>query len=251
LSRHTSERSFTKAEAFEQLGSLGRVEARGLRFELDRDAERDATFAEQLGDAGDVAVVVELSLAAVDNDEGRLVGQQEHRLERLTHRWAKRRAIEGDTRLEKRLRALHRLDRAGVRDLHTRRLLRPGDLGLERRDIAEDQLELERFESRDGIGLTRHRVVDEAPDDEAESVHLANARQHPISEALVAVGARHHAADVRDLDTGVDRLLAGTHRSESIHPAVGDVRDTDGGLRRRKGMRRDRDRTSRQRVEQR
>ena len=79
---------------------------------------------------------------------------------------------------------------------------------LDRLEVGEGELDLDDAEVLDRVARARHVVVLERPQHEHDGVDLADVGEELVAEALALARAFDEAADVDDLDRGVDHVAS-------------------------------------------
>ena len=108
-------------------------------------------------------------------------------------------------------------------------------------EVGQREFELDDAEVLDRVGRAGDVVVCERPQHEHDRVDLADVGEELVAESLTLAGAFDEAADVDDLDRGVDDVLRLRHRGQAVEALVGHLGDADvrvlGGERVRRGER--------------
>ena len=248
---HARQRPFAEPEAVEQLGALVRRELRGLSLELHARGEHLGRTADLRDDRRDRRVgLVELVFAEVHDDQHRLRGDEEERLERGDLVGGQPRAVERHRRLQEADRLLEDRDLTRDRLVELRRLAPPFELRLGARGICEHELELERRQVVERVAAADDVRVDEGSKHVQHGVDLADAAEELVAQPLARVRALLDAGDVDELCGRVDDLLRLAHRGERVEALVRHLRDTHVRLGRRERMRCDLRVAAGQRVEE-
>ncbi len=97
------------------------------------------------------------------------------------------------------------------------------DLGLDRVEVGEGQLDLQDPEVLEGVGRPGHVGIVEGPQDVDDGVDLTDPGEELVAQALALAGALDQAPDVDELHGGGDHVLGGAHLGQGVETVVGDL----------------------------
>ena len=232
---HAGERTLAEAECPQHFGTVGLVELYRFGFELHAHAEHfDFAGAFRTGWCNFVAHsffergdAVEFVFTHVDDGEHAAVGEEEVGRKCLANVGTQPGAIQGETFTERGVGGFE----CGcfLRNvlIELGNFLRTTKSSLDGFKVGESKFQFDDAQVFEWIGRTGNVVVFEGAQHEHNGVDLTDVGEELVAEAFALARAFDQAADVDDLNRGMNHVLRLGHHGQLIEARVGHLGDAD------------------------